>query len=136
MALPMMTATQVAKSIAENTGISTTDVRHVLDDYRDLILSELEACNRVKILNVVQLEPKVKPARKARMGRNPATGEPVKIAAKPAEAVVRARVLSEGKSAVPTLSRLKSALAKSKPAPRKTTKAKKSTKKPVKARRR
>jgi nucleoid DNA-binding protein len=34
-----------------------------------------------------------KPATKARMGRNPATGEPMKIAAKPARTVVKVLAL-------------------------------------------
>lgn len=108
MALPMMTATQIASSIAENTGVSKTDVRHVLDDLRDLALSEIESCNRFRLVGLVQLEPKVKPARKARMGRNPATGEDVKIAAKPAQAVVKARLLAEAKNVDLSLSKLRS----------------------------
>lgn len=120
MALPMMSATEVARAIAENTGVTQTDVKHVLDDLKDLILSELEDAHRFKIAGVVQLEPKVRPARKARMGRNPATGESIPIAAKPADAVVRARVLTEAKQAVPSVGRLRNALSASKPAPRKT----------------
>lgn len=140
MPLPMMTVAQVAASIAENTGISKTDVRHVLDDLRDLVLSELEECHRFKLLNLVQLEPKVKPARKARMGRNPQTGEDVQISAKPAEAVVRARVLTEAKSAAPSLQRLRSRLSasqkpsKAKPAPKSKPKAKPKAKAPSRRR--
>jgi hypothetical protein len=38
----------------------------------------------------VQLTVRVKPAHKARMGRNPPTGEAIKVAAKPASVDVRA----------------------------------------------
>ena len=41
-----------------------------------------------------------KPARKARMGRNPATGEPMKIAAKPASTVVRVTALKALKDTI------------------------------------
>lgn len=131
MALPMMTVAQVAKSIAENTGISVTDVRHVMDDLKDLTLAELEDCKRFKLLGIVQLEPKMKPARKKRMGRNPATGEELEIAAKPAEAVIRARVLAEAKTATPALTSLRKALSASAPKPKATTTKPKTKPKPV-----
>jgi nucleoid DNA-binding protein len=41
-----------------------------------------------------------KPARKARMGRNPATGEAMKIAAKPASTVVRVTALKALKDTI------------------------------------
>jgi nucleoid DNA-binding protein len=41
-----------------------------------------------------------KPARKSRMGRNPATGEPIKIAAKPASTVVRVSALKALKDTI------------------------------------
>ena len=41
-----------------------------------------------------------KPARKARMGRNPATGEEMKIAAKPASTVVRVTALKALKDTI------------------------------------
>ena len=41
-----------------------------------------------------------KPARKARMGRNPATGEEMKIAAKPATTVVRVSALKALKDTI------------------------------------
>jgi DNA-binding protein HU-beta len=110
MALPMLTATEMASELAERTGVSKTDVRHVLDELHNVVIEQLGFCQRVKIANIVQLEPKIKAKRKARIGRNPATGEDVKIAAKPAEAVVRARVLKPGKDAAPSLPKLRRAL--------------------------
>jgi nucleoid DNA-binding protein len=41
-----------------------------------------------------------KPARKARMGRNPATGEEIKIAAKPAHTVVKVLALKALKDTI------------------------------------
>jgi DNA-binding protein HU-beta len=110
MALPMLTASEMAAEIADRSGISKTDVRHVLDTLHDVVLEQLGFCQRVKIANVVQLEPKEKKKRKARMGRNPATGEAVKISAKPASVVVKARVLKDAKEAAPSLNKLKRAL--------------------------
>lgn len=98
---------QLVQLISEDTGYSTSDVRHVLSSLNDIVIRELGNCEKVKIGQIVQLEAKERKARKARMGRNPATGDPVKIAAKPADVVVRARVLTAAKSAAPKLAKLR-----------------------------
>jgi nucleoid DNA-binding protein len=48
----------------------------------------------------VQLTVRVKPAQKKRQGRNPATGEEITIAAKPASVDLRARPLAKAKAAL------------------------------------
>jgi len=127
----MLTAAGLASALAEETGITQTDVRHMLDELKNLTLRELADGHRVKLVGLVQLEPKIRPARKARMGRNPRTGEQVEISAKPAESVVRARVLAEAKGAAPSVRKLSEALGvpdpgtkvpKDDPAPRKAKK--------------
>jgi len=118
MALPMKTATQVTADLAERTGITQTDIRHMLDELHALVLSELKSGNRFKLVGLVQLEPKVRPARAARMGRNPATGESVKIAAKPAETVIRARLLAEVRNVPLGVKKLSERIEEYKPAPR------------------
>jgi DNA-binding protein HU-beta len=133
MALPMMTATQTASALAEKTGISRTDVRHVLDELHNLILAELGECNRFKLVGLVQLEPKVMPARKARMGRNPATGAAVQIAAKPATAAVKARVLAEAKNVALDVKQLSAQIENHKAAPRARPKPVVKVKKKVRA---
>ena len=50
----------------------------------EIVLDELGNAQKVRIGGVVQLTVRVKPAQKARKGRNPATGEEITIAAKPA----------------------------------------------------
>ena len=51
----------------------------------------------------MQLTVRVKPATKARKGRNPATGEEIAIARKPASVEVRARPLAKAKAALPSV---------------------------------
>lgn len=48
------------------------------------VLEELGNAQKVRIGGLVQLTVRVKPAQKARKGRNPATGDEITIAAKPA----------------------------------------------------
>lgn len=106
----MVTAAQLVEAIAEETGYSKADIRHVLSSLEGNLLYFLGECEKVKIGQVVQLEVKIRPARKKRMGRNPQTGEAVQIAAKPATPVVRARVLKKAKDVTPTLAKARKRL--------------------------
>jgi DNA-binding protein HU-beta len=115
MALPMLTAAATAAELARRTGITQVDVRHVLDELKNLTVDELTNGNRFRVVGLVQLEPKIRPARAARMGRNPRTGEDVQIEAKPADVVVRARVLKDAQQAHPSLGKLSKALGVPKP---------------------
>ena len=108
----MYTAAQMVADIAEATGYSKSDVRHVLEAQEQLIVQCIEEGEKVKVGQVVQLEVKIRKATKKRQGRNPRTGDAVTIAAKPATAVVKARVLVKGKNATPSLAVAKKALAK------------------------
>lgn len=99
MALPMKTAPQMVEGIAERTGHSKGVIRVILQAQEDEVREALENCERVKVAGV-QIEPKLKPATKKRMGRNPRTGEDVQIAAKPASVAIKARVLASLKNNV------------------------------------
>jgi hypothetical protein len=57
---------------------------------------------------LVQLTMRVKPAQKA---RNPATGEEIKIAAKPASVDLRTRPLARAKGALPSVQKARRRLA-------------------------
>jgi len=84
-------------------------IRQVLEVQQDVILGEIEQGQKVKIGQMVQLEPKVKAKTKKRMGRNPRTGEEVEIKAKPASVVLRARVLKKAKDYLPTIQKARKA---------------------------
>jgi hypothetical protein len=60
---------------------------------------------------LVQLTVRVKPARKARTGRAPATGELITNVAQPASVDVRARPLSRAKAALPAVQKARRWLA-------------------------
>ena len=59
----------------------------------------------------MQLTVRLKPARKAREGRNPGTGEQITIAAKPASVDLRARPLARAKGALPSVQKARRRLA-------------------------
>jgi nucleoid DNA-binding protein len=106
MALPLVKQTELVEEIAEESGYSKSDVRHFMDVLVGIVSEHISKCERVKIGNLVQIEPKLRKAQKARMGRNPQTGEDVQIPRKPASVRVAARVLKGAKEAAPKLSTL------------------------------
>jgi nucleoid DNA-binding protein len=78
-----LTQTQLASALAERVEMSKADAKIVLDGLEEIILEEIGNAEKVQIGKLVQLTVKLKPASKARPGRNPATGEAITIKAKP-----------------------------------------------------
>jgi DNA-binding protein HU-beta len=99
----MLTQAQLAAAVAERADLSKADAKAALTALEEVVLGEIGNAERVKIGGLVQLAVRLKPAQKARKGRNPATGEEITIAAKKASVDVRARVLTGAKNAVPSL---------------------------------
>lgn len=90
-----LTAAELTAELADRTGISRTDVRHIMDELGDVVREQLGKANKVKISNIVQLEPKVrKGIKKGTMVMNPSKGEKVKHPGKAPSVKVTARVLS------------------------------------------
>ena len=87
-----MTKTQTLKALAESTGLSKDQVSGLLDELAKLAYAE--AKNGFTIPGIGKL---VLVDRKARTGRNPATGEPIQI---PAKTVVKFRIAKACKDAV------------------------------------
>jgi DNA-binding protein HU-beta len=71
-----------------------TQARDIFDELTILAEKELKRAGEFSLPGMVKL---VVQKRKARMGRNPATGEPIKIAAK---TVVKARIAKQLKDTV------------------------------------
>lgn len=97
------TKAQIITSIAESTGLSKKDVTAVFGALNDLITGHIKKRGSGEFAipeTGVKIRRVVKPARKARMGRNPATGEPMKIAAKKASTVVKVTALKALKDTV------------------------------------
>jgi DNA-binding protein HU-beta len=98
-----LTQTQLASALAERVGMSKADAKIVLDGLEEIVLEEIENAEKVQIGKLVQLTVKLKPASKARPGRNPATGEAITIKAKPASVDIKARPLKKAKDALPSV---------------------------------
>jgi len=89
-----MTKSQLLTTLAEKLDMSKKDVGEFLDSLVELAYKEVKKNGEFTIPGIGKL---VKQKRKARMGRNPATGETIKIAAK---TVVKFRVAKAAKDSV------------------------------------
>jgi DNA-binding protein HU-beta len=87
-----MTKSQMLSHLAERVGITKAEVATVMDELASL--AYVEAKNGFTIPGIGKL---VLVHRKARMGRNPATGESIHI---PAKTVVKFRVAKACKDAI------------------------------------
>jgi DNA-binding protein HU-beta len=87
-----LTKSQIAASIAENTGITKKQSAEILE-----AIAQLAYKNAKNTFTFPGLGKLVLVNRKARMGRNPATGEEIKI---PAKRVVKFRVAKAAKDAI------------------------------------
>jgi DNA-binding protein HU-beta len=106
-----LTQTQLATAVADRTGLSKAETKRVLEALEDVVLEEIGNAEKVRIGGLVQLTVRVKPAQKSRKGRNPATGEEITIAAKPASVDIRARPLAKAKGALPSIRKARRRLA-------------------------
>ncbi len=98
-----LTQSQLVTAVAERAELSKADAKRVLTALDEIVLDELSNAQKVRIGGLVQLTVRVKPATKKRKGRNPATGEEIEIAAKPASVDLRARPLAKAKGALPSV---------------------------------
>ena len=89
-----LTKSQILAAMAEKTEMSKKDVASFLETYVELAYDEVRTNGEFVIAGVGKL---VKMNRKARMGRNPATGEEIHI---PAKTVVKFRLAKAAKDAV------------------------------------
>ena len=90
----VMTKSQVVSHLAEHAGLQKKAVAGILEELVALATKEAKAGGQFVIPG---LGKAVKANRKARMGRNPQTGEPIKI---PAKTVVKFRLAKAFKDAV------------------------------------
>ena len=89
-----MTKSQVVSHLAEHAGIQKKAAGAVLEEIANLATKE---CKKGGQFVIPGLGKAVKANRKARMGRNPQTGEPISI---PAKTVVKFRLAKAFKDAV------------------------------------
>ena len=74
-----MTQTEIVTALADKSGLKKTEVKGLFDEIAALATAEVKKNGEFTLPGFGKL---VKATRKAREGRNPATGEPIKIAAK------------------------------------------------------
>ena len=108
-----LTQSQMIVAVADRADMSRAEAKRALDALDEVVLEELGNAQKVRIGGLVQLTVRVKPAQKKRKGRNPATGEEIEIAAKPASVDVRARPLAKAKGALPSVQKARRRLAAS-----------------------
>ena len=89
-----MTKTQMVASLAEATNLSKKEVASFLEAVTEIVYKEVKKNGECIVPGFGKL---VKAKRKAREGRNPATGETIKI---PAKTVVKFRLAKAVKDAV------------------------------------
>jgi DNA-binding protein HU-beta len=106
-----LTQAQMVSAVAERAELTRPEAKRALDALDAIVLEELSNAQKVRIGGLVQLTVRVKPAQKARKGRNPATGEEITIAPKPASVDVRARALAKAKGALPSVRKARRRLA-------------------------
>jgi DNA-binding protein HU-beta len=94
MAGKVMTKSQLVTLLAEKSGITKTAVSGILEALANTAVNETKKNGQFVVPGLGKL---VKSQRKARMGRNPQTGAPIKI---PAKTVVKFRVAKACKDAV------------------------------------
>ena len=94
MAKKVMTKAQLVSRIADKAGLTKAKANEVLDLVAKTAVAETKKNGQFVIPGIGKL---VKSKRKARMGRNPQTGEAIKI---PAKTVVKFRVAKACKDAV------------------------------------
>jgi DNA-binding protein HU-beta len=90
----VMTKSQVVSHLAEKAGIQKKAAAALLDELVGLATKECKSSGQFVIPG---LGKAVKASRKARMGRNPQTGEPVKV---PLKTIVKFRFSKSFKDAV------------------------------------
>ena len=89
-----MTKAQIMQALADKAGVSKKEVIMVMEAVTDLAYSEVKKSGEFVVPGIGKL---VKVNRKARTGRNPATGAEIQI---PAKTVVKFRVAKAAKEAV------------------------------------
>jgi nucleoid DNA-binding protein len=86
---------ETLNAIAGATGLNRKQVASVVESLTEIIKADLskKGPGIFKFNGLIKMQTVVKPATKARMGKNPFTGEEVMFKAKPASRKVRVRAL-------------------------------------------
>ncbi|HEY6403862.1 MAG TPA: HU family DNA-binding protein [Blastocatellia bacterium] len=94
MAAKLMTKSQLAAHIADKFSLSKKAANEVIDELASVAVAQTKKVGAFTMPGIGKL---VKANRKARKGRNPATGEEIRI---PAKTVVKFRVAKAAKDSI------------------------------------
>ena len=97
------TKSKIIDEIANDTGLTKKEVSAVFSSLGELITRHIKKRGSGEFIipdTGVKIRRVKVPARKARMGRNPATGEEIRIPAKPAHTTVKVSALKTLKDKV------------------------------------
>ena len=89
-----MTKTELMQGLADKLGKTKKEVNEFLDALVEMSYAETKKSGEFTIPGLGKL---LKKEREARMGRNPATGEQIKI---PAKTVIKFRIAKQAKDAI------------------------------------
>lgn len=89
-----MTKSQLMRELADKSGLAKKDVEMLVEAMTAMAYKQVKSSGEFTLPGIGKL---VKVHRKARMGRNPATGQEIQI---PAKTVVKFRVAKAAKDAV------------------------------------
>jgi nucleoid DNA-binding protein len=98
-----MSKSELYGKLAEKTGLTKKQVDEVFDAVNDLIKTSLTkkgGPEQFVLPGLLKLKVVKKPATKAKEGRNPFTGEPMTIKAKPARKAVKAYLMKSLKEII------------------------------------
>lgn len=95
-----LTRTQQVAYISETTGLTSKQVKSVIECFEPMIASHLKGPGQITLAGLMKVVAVKKPATKARKGINPFTGEPTIFKAKPARNVIKIRPLKKVKDLV------------------------------------
>jgi len=97
-----LTKSQMMTMISEQTGLGKKDVTSVFETLENIVSACIKkgSVGTFTLPGLLKITTVRKPAKKARKGINPFTGEPATFKAKPAHTVVKARALKKLKDMV------------------------------------
>ena len=97
-----LTKSEIYAALAESTSLTKNQVASVFDEMVSIIKRNVgkKGPGVFVLAGLLKIKRITKPATKARPGRNPATGEPMTIKAKPARTEIKAQPLKSLKDMV------------------------------------
>jgi DNA-binding protein HU-beta len=122
---------QLLKTVSERTGMARKEVEQVYEHTLRTIQDAVKRGEKVALTGFGRFTQRVQAARKAGMGKNPFTGEEIRIAARPERKLPRFAPAKQFKEYVSGAAKLP-ALPAAKPAPKKAAAKKTAKKSPAK----